>query len=126
MDSRGGAAVESGEGLPGLPRTAETLTSFKYLGRILTAGEANWLAVEGNPRKASKRWTRMTRILIWEGEYPKLSGLLFEGVVQAVLIFGAEMWVLTPRMEWAMSSFQHRVAQRKTVRQIRQRGKGRY
>ena len=99
---------------------------FKYLVRVLTKRDDDWPEVADNMRKDRKRWTRMTRILIWEGEYPKLSGLLFEGVVQAVLIFGAEMWVLTPRMERAVSSFQHRVAPRKTGRQIRQRGKGRY
>ena len=35
-----------------------------------------------------------------------------KAVTQAVLLFGAETWVLTPRMERDLSSFQHRVAQR--------------
>ena len=126
MDSRGGAAVESGEGLPGLPRTAETLTSFKYLGRILTTGEANWLAVERNLRKASKRWTQMTRILGWERSDLRMSGLFFKAVVQAVLLFGSEMWVLTPRMERALGSFHNKIAGLITGRQPIQRGEGRW
>ena len=36
--------------------------------------------------------------------------LFFKAVVHVVLLFGSETWVLTPRMEQAMSSFQHRVA----------------
>ena len=52
----------------------------------------------------------MLRILILEGEEPNISGHLFKAAVQAVLLFGAETWVLTPRMERALSSFQHRVA----------------
>ena len=39
-------------------------------------------------------------------------------------MFGADMWVLTPRMEWALGSFQHRVVQRLTGRQPRRRGVG--
>ena len=61
-------------------------------------------------RKARKIWMRMTRILIRQRDYPKVSGLFFKAVVQAVLLLGAETWVLTPRMERALSSFQHRVA----------------
>ena len=32
-------------------------------------------------------------------------GTFFKAVTQAVLFFGAEMWVLTPRMEQALSRF---------------------
>ena len=53
---------------------------------------------------------RMTRILIRQRDYPKVSGLFFKAVVQAVLLLGAETWELTPRVERALSSFQHRVA----------------
>ena len=37
-------------------------------------------------------------------------GKVFKAVKQAVLLFGAETWVLTPSMERAMCSFQHRFA----------------
>ena len=39
-------------------------------------------------------------------------------------MFGAETWVLTPRMERALISFQHRVARRLTGRQLRRKGGG--
>ena len=67
----------------------ETVTSFKYLGRVLTAGDDDWLAVAGNLRKARESWTRMTRILGREGADPRISGLFFKVVVQAVLLFGS-------------------------------------
>ena len=41
---------------------------------------------------------------------------------QAVLLFRAETWVLTTRMDQSLSSFQHRVAQRLTGRQPRRQG----
>ena len=40
------------------------------------------------------------------------------------MVFGAETWVLTPRMERSLCSFQHRVAERITERQLMRRGGG--
>ena len=79
-----------------------------------------------NLRKASKSYTEMTRILSPEGTDPRISGLFFKAFVQAVLIFGSEMWVLTPRMERALGRFKHRIAQQISGSQPRQRGEGRW
>ena len=76
----------------------------------MTAGYDNWPAVAGNLIKDWKSWMRMKRILGREGADPRISGLFLKAVVQAVLLFGLETWVLTPRMERALGSFQHRVA----------------
>ena len=51
-------------------------------------------------------------------------GIFFKAVSQAVLMFGEEMWVLTPRMEQALDRFHHKVARRLTGRQPRRRGGG--
>ena len=36
-------------------------------------------------------------------------------VVQAVLLFGSEMWVMNPRLEKSLEDFHHRSVQRMTV-----------
>ena len=36
---------------------------FRYLGRVLTAGDDDWLAVVGNLGKAWKSWGRLSRIM---------------------------------------------------------------
>ena len=87
----------------------ETVTYFKYLGRVLTAGGDDWPAVEVSLRKARNSWVQMRRKLIREGAEPKVLRHFFKAVVQAVLLFGEEMWVLTPRMERDLSIFQYRV-----------------
>ena len=81
---------------------------------MLTAGEDDWLAVAGNLRNARKSWARMTRILGWEGQDLKILGLLFKAVIQEVLLFGSETWVLTSCMEWDLDSLQNRDAQQIT------------
>ena len=40
----------------------ETVATFKYLGRVMTAGDEDWLAVAGNLVKARKIWGRLLRI----------------------------------------------------------------
>ena len=94
----------------------ETVMSFKYLGNFFMAGDEDWPEVAGNLQKARKIGVRMTRILIRERAHLKISGHFFKAVVQAVLIFGSEKWILNPRMERALSSVQHRVARRLTGR----------
>ena len=43
-----------------------------------------------------------------------MSGNFFKAVVQAVLLFRAETWVLVPRIERALESFMHGAAYRIT------------
>ena len=45
--------------------------------------------------------------------------MLFKVVVQAVLIFGAEMWVMNLRIGRALGGFQHRFVQQITGRKPR-------
>ena len=40
----------------------ETVTNFKYLGRVMTAGDEDWPAVAGKLVKARKSWGRLARI----------------------------------------------------------------
>ena len=84
---------------------------------MLTAGEDDWLAVVGNPGKARKSWGWLCRVLGREGSDPKVLGNFYKMAAQAVLIFGAETWVLTKRTEKALDSFQSRVARRLTGNQ---------
>ena len=43
------------------------------------------------------------------GENPRVSGMLFKAVMQAVLIFVSETWVINPCMVWSLKGFKHRV-----------------
>ena len=72
----------------------ENVLAFNYLGRVMTAGDNNWPAVAGNLSKARKSWGRLSRILCREGADARVSGNFFKAVVQAVLLFRVETWVL--------------------------------
>ena len=104
----------------------EAVHSFKYLGQIMTAGDDNWPAVAGNLVKARKSWALLARIFSREGADKRVSGTFFKSVMQQLLLFRAESWVLTPRIERALEIFMHGAARRITGRQPRRGWDGKW
>ena len=100
--------------------------SFKYPGRVIPAADDDWLVVIWNMMKTRAVWRRMSSILRREGARPRLSGFFFKSIIQSVLLFGAGMWVVTPRMGQVLGSFQDQVARRLTGRLTRWRSEGRF
>ena len=96
----------------------KNVSTFRYLGRMLTAGDDDWIAVVGNLGKARNSWGWLYQILSRERADPKVSTSFYKAVAQEVLLFGAKVWVLTPRMGRALDSFQHRVARRITRKHL--------
>ena len=70
-------------------RPLNLVTSFNYLSRIIKALVHAWLELVGNLRKVRNSWVQLSRILGREGENPRVSGMFFSLVVQAILIFGS-------------------------------------
>ena len=88
------------------------VTSFCYLGRPVTYNDSNWAALYKNLRKARTQWTKLARILVRDGATPRISGLFYKAVVQAVLLYGCETWVISPTMLKMLEGFHHRAARR--------------
>ena len=61
-----------------------------------------------------------------EGADPKVSRKFYIAVTQQVLLFGADTWVLTRRMEATLDAFQGRVARRLTGRMPRRGRDGKW
>ena len=85
------------------------VTSFKYLGRLILAADDDWPAVVKNLSWSRNVWSRMSRILSREEAVPRVSGFFFKSMVQAVLIFKADTWLVTPHMGKALKGFQTQV-----------------
>ena len=94
-------------GIPLVP-----VSSFKYLGRVMLASDDDWPAVEQNLRREQQKWERLTRVLEREGVDAWTSGRIYMVVVQAVLLYGSQMWVMTPCIGRVWGGFCHRVARR--------------
>ena len=72
----------------------EVGTEFRYLGRILTATDDDWLAVAGNIQKVRRSLGRMVKVLGREWADLKVSRTFYIAVTQRVILFGLETWVL--------------------------------
>ena len=57
-------------------------------------------------------WGRLAKILGREGADKRTAKRFYVAVVQAVLLFGSETWVLTPRLEKSLERFHHQAARR--------------
>ena len=75
--------------------------------------EGNYLLeVVHNLRHTRKKWAQLNQVLIREGEYARTLGHIYLVVVQLVLLYGSETWVLTPCMQRLLGIFHHRVERR--------------
>ena len=50
-----------------------------------------------------------------EGEYKRTTGRFYVAVEEAVLLFGLDVWVLTPQLEKSLEGFHHPAARRVVV-----------
>ena len=90
----------------------EKVEVFRYLGRMMAAGNSDWPAVYKNLRKARSKWGQISKPLIGTGVPPRTIGYFYKAIVQAVLLYGCETWVVTPAMLRALSGFHNRMARR--------------
>ena len=63
---------------------------------MILAFDNNWPVVVANIWKTRKKWDRISRILGREDADAKTLGIFYKVMVQTVLMFGSEMWVMTP------------------------------
>ena len=59
-----------------------------------------------NLSRAREVWQRMARILRRDGAAPRDTGFFFKAVVQEIMLFILETWVVTPPMGNALGGFQ--------------------
>jgi hypothetical protein len=90
----------------------ERVEVFKYLGWLLAYDDNNTQAMQGNLKKARKSWGWVSRILRAENASPKVCGVFYIPIVQAVLLFGSETWKLSPLSLKSLEGFHIRAAYR--------------
>ena len=100
------------------------ITSFKYLGRILTVANDDWQAVVNNLRKARRSWEILKRVLGRKGADSRTLVKIYLEVVHSVLLFELETWLMIPRIRRVLGRFHHRLACRLMGRKPRKESDG--
>ena len=96
-----------GGGLIGVWDTADSGSLVQFLGRTLSPFNNYWPAVEQNLQRERGKWGRLEKIFGREVADRRTVGRFYLAVVQAVVLFRFETWVLTPRLEKSLEGFHH-------------------
>jgi hypothetical protein len=97
----------------------ERVSQFKYLGRLLDEDDKDGPALQANLEKARQKWCRIGRILSREQATPRIMATFYKAIIQAVLLYGSESWVVTKSMMQKLRSFHQKCARHITGRNIR-------
>ena len=103
-------------------KNIERVRSFRYLGRILTDNDDDEECVTDNLRRARQKWGVIAKILKREGANPVCMSRFYLTVVQAVLLYGADTWVIGKRDMGRLRSFHRRAIRHMTGQHIRKGG----
>jgi hypothetical protein len=95
------------------------VSDFSYLGRWISDDDDDTQAVLANIKKARLQWGCIYRILQYDGTPPKTMAHFYMAVVQSVLLYGSETWVLTKRLLQRLERFHARCARHMAHRHIR-------
>jgi hypothetical protein len=90
----------------------ERVEVFKYLGRLPAQDDDDIQAIRAQLRKARGTWARVGQVLRAENVPPRVA----KAVVQAVLLYGSETWVLSTAALASLEGFHIRAAYRMAVR----------
>jgi hypothetical protein len=104
--------------------TLERVDVFKYLGRLLAQDDDDIQAIRAQLRKARAIWARVGQVLRAENVPPCIAAKFYKAVVQAVLLYGSETWVLLTTALASLEGFHIRAAYRIAVKHKPRRGPG--
>jgi hypothetical protein len=88
----------------------ECVEVFRYLGRLLSQDDDDIQAVWSQLCKARGTWARIGQVLRWENAPPRVSAKFYKAIVQSVLLYGSETWVLSPAAMARLKGFHIRAA----------------
>ena len=86
------------------------VTSFKYLERVLLSAHNYYPVVVHNLWRAHHKWSRLSRVLIREVADDRTLRRIYRAVVQAVMMYRLETWLMIPLIGRVLGEFDHRVA----------------
>jgi hypothetical protein len=94
------------------------------LGRLLAQDDDDIQAIRAQLQKARATWARVGQVLQAENVPPRVAAKFYKAVVQAVLLYGSETWVLSTTALASLGGFHIRAAYRMAVRHKPRRGPG--
>jgi len=92
--------------------SAESVSSFRHLGRQKTRTDSDWGGMHADLRRARYKWQKLSKLLHREGADPRIFGMFCKAVVQTVVLFGCESWTVTDAVWTVLKGFHHQAVRR--------------
>jgi len=102
----------------------ERVEVFKYMRRLLVHDDDDIQAIRTQLRKARGTWARVGQVLRAENVPPRIAAKFYKAVVQAMLLYGSETWVLLTAALASLEGIHICAAYRMAVRHKPRRGPG--
>ena len=90
----------------------EGVEVFRYLGRMLLQDDDDIQAMRSQLCKAHGTWAWVGQVLRKENAPPRVSAKFYKAIVQSVLLYGSETWVLSTAALARLEGFHLRAAYR--------------
>ena len=95
------------------------MSSFKYLGRIITDTNDDLEAIDLQLKKARMTFGRIGKIIKKKTKgSPKTMAIFYKVIIQLVLLYGSELWVISKHAHKKLQRFHRRCARFITGRHI--------
>lgn len=88
----------------------ERVREFLYLGRWIFDSDDDTETINRQLRKTKIRWMKLSKILKRHDANPRIMGSFYQAIIQAVLLYGSESWVISNNNLKKLRSFHHRCA----------------
>ncbi len=102
----------------------ERVEVFKYLGRMMAQDDDDIQAIRAQLRKARATWARVGQVLRSENASPPIAARFYQAIVQAILLYGSETWVISRTALARLEGFHIRAAYRMAKTNKPKRGPG--
>ncbi len=103
----------------------EWVEDFKYLGRLLAQDDDDIQAIHAQLQKARATWAQVGQVLRSKNAIPHVAVTFYKAIVQAILLYGCEAWVLSWTALARLEGFHIHAAYRMAKMHKLKRGPGR-
>ena len=87
----------------------ESTPTFSYLGCTIAYNNSDWAAVYNNLWKAQSHWVMVSGVLVKAGAMVQARVMFYKAVVQSVLVYRSEIWVIKDVMMKELEGFHNRI-----------------
>ena len=88
----------------------ETVEAFPYLGRTVSYNNRYWVDLYQNLRKSRRWWEMVAKLVMKMGATVWALGVIYKAVLQMVLLYGIDIWVLKGSMLKALEVLYNRIS----------------